>query len=41
MGGLVETGAYLSKSVLRVGAYSRGGLIRDWGLNRSLWIRGG
>ena len=28
-------GAYLSKRVLREGVYSRGAVIREWGLNRS------
>ena len=31
-------GAYLSSSGSEVGAYSRGGLIREWGLNRSFTV---
>ena len=31
-------GAYLSNRVLGVGAYSRGGLVREWWLNRSFTV---
>ena len=34
-------GAYLSSSGSEVGAYSGGGLIREWGLNRSFTVSDG
>ena len=38
MGAYSGVGAYLSKWVLGEGAYSGGGVIREWGLNRSFTV---
>ena len=38
MGAYSRAVAYLSKPLLRVGAYSGGGLIREWGLKRSFMV---
>ena len=38
MGAYSGVGAYLSSSGSEVGAYSGGGLIREWGLNRSFTV---
>ena len=38
MGAYSGEGAYLSKWVLGEGAYSGGGVIREWGLNRSFTV---
>ena len=38
MGASSGVGAYLSSSGSEVEAYSRGGLIREWGLNRSFTV---
>ena len=38
MGAHSGVGAYLSSSGSEVGAYSGGGLIREWGLNRSFTV---
>ena len=38
MGAYSGVGAYLSSSDSEVGAYSGGGLIREWGLNRSFTV---
>ena len=38
MGAYLGVGAYFSSSGSEVGAYSGGGLIREWGLNRSFTV---
>ena len=38
MGAYSGVGAYLSSSGSEVGTYSGGGLIREWGLNRSFTV---
>ena len=38
MGAYSGVGAYLSSSGSEVGTYSRGGLIREWELNRSFMV---
>ena len=38
MGAYSRMGAYLSKTVLGVGAYSGGGVIGEWGLIRSFTV---
>ena len=38
MGAYSGVGAYLSSSGSEVGAYSEGGLIREWGHNRSITV---
>ena len=38
MGAYSGVGAYLSSSGSEVGAYSGGGLIREWGLNQSFTV---
>ena len=38
MGAYSGVGAYLSSSGTEMGAYSGGGVIREWGLNRSFMV---
>ena len=38
MGAYSRVGAYLSSSGSEVGDYSGGGLIQEWGLNRSFTV---